>query len=247
MFIVGFHELGHFLAAKTVGIHVQDFSIGIGPKLFGFHFKGTNYNVRLLPFGGFVKFGDEESYRNSPSFKRFCVLISGPLFNFLFSFLLLFIFALTKGVAFLTSLQFAFYVTEKFVFMSLDGIKKLFTGLMPVKQLSGPVGMVDATTHLAQNNFVDHATNAVHYSSNGILMFVLWAGLISVSIGIFNLIPIPAFDGGRIVMLLLQKIKFLNFNKKKEDLVLAISGLFLIAFVIFTFYNDIARIITRLF
>src|SRR2546425_13372136 len=49
------HELGHFLVAKWLGVQVLSFSIGMGPRLFGFRSGGTDYRVSLLPLGGFVR------------------------------------------------------------------------------------------------------------------------------------------------------------------------------------------------
>ncbi len=49
------HELGHFLAAKAVGIEVQRFSIGLGPKLWGFQVGETEYVLSIIPLGGYVK------------------------------------------------------------------------------------------------------------------------------------------------------------------------------------------------
>ena len=51
------HELGHFMAAKSVGIEVQRFSIGLGPTIFGFKKGGTEYVVSWVPLGGYVKMG----------------------------------------------------------------------------------------------------------------------------------------------------------------------------------------------
>ena len=52
--VVLIHELGHFLTAKACGITVNEFSIGMGPRLFGFSKNGTDYSTRLLPIDGYV-------------------------------------------------------------------------------------------------------------------------------------------------------------------------------------------------
>ena len=49
------HELGHFLVAKWLGVRVISFSIGMGPRLFGFTKGGTDYRISALPLGGFVR------------------------------------------------------------------------------------------------------------------------------------------------------------------------------------------------
>lgn len=91
--VVG-HELGHFLAAKLLGIRVDEFGIGFPPKLWSKKVGETEYSFNLLPFGGFVKIhGDdstnavdqepERSFPRQPYWKKFLVIISGVLINFL--------------------------------------------------------------------------------------------------------------------------------------------------------------------
>src|SRR5947207_2810493 len=58
--VVFIHELGHFLVAKACGVPIDAFSIGFGPKLFGFKRGGTEYVVSALPLGGYVKMAGEE-------------------------------------------------------------------------------------------------------------------------------------------------------------------------------------------
>ena len=53
--LVFVHELGHFLVAKWLGVRVLSFSIGMGPRVFGFTRGGTDYRISLLPLGGFVR------------------------------------------------------------------------------------------------------------------------------------------------------------------------------------------------
>ncbi len=59
-FLMIIHELGHFLMAKRLGIKAYELSIGMGPKIFGIEKNNTLYNLRLIPFGAYVRFGDEE-------------------------------------------------------------------------------------------------------------------------------------------------------------------------------------------
>jgi len=54
------HELGHFMAAKAVDVEVERFSIGIGPKVWGFRWGETEYVISAIPLGGFVKMGGME-------------------------------------------------------------------------------------------------------------------------------------------------------------------------------------------
>ena len=89
-FLIFIHELGHFFAAKRCGIRVEKFSIGFGPRLFGFRRGETDYCLSALPFGGFVKMagespdeqkGEEGEFASAPVGHRIFVAIAGPAMN----------------------------------------------------------------------------------------------------------------------------------------------------------------------
>jgi regulator of sigma E protease len=91
--IVFVHELGHFLAAKFVGVGVERFSLGFGPKIFGKQVGDTEYLISAIPLGGYVKMVGEEvgedaspadiekSFAHKPLRGRFLIVAAGPLFN----------------------------------------------------------------------------------------------------------------------------------------------------------------------
>lgn len=97
-FLIFIHELGHFLAAKKVGIKVERFSIGFGPKLIGKKWGDTEYQISWLPlFGGYVKMpgenpneqtGEEGEFSSASVPRRFAVVIAGPAMNFLLAVLI---------------------------------------------------------------------------------------------------------------------------------------------------------------
>ena len=63
------HELGHFILAKINGVRVEEFSIGMGPKIFSIDGKETKYSLGILPIGGYVKMlGEEEDVNDERSF-----------------------------------------------------------------------------------------------------------------------------------------------------------------------------------
>ena len=90
------HELGHFLVAKSLGVKVVRFSIGFGPRLFGFRRGETEYRISLLPLGGYVKMaGDDPSeelapedrgrgFLEQPPWKRLVIAFAGPAANLVF-------------------------------------------------------------------------------------------------------------------------------------------------------------------
>ena len=95
--IIIIHELGHFLLAKKNGIGVVEFSIGLGPTVFGIKKGETKYSVKLLPFGGMCQMVGEDSEQNSTEenafyskgvWQRFSVIFAGPFFNFVLAFVL---------------------------------------------------------------------------------------------------------------------------------------------------------------
>ena len=92
--IVIFHEFGHFLVAKKNGIVVEEFAVGMGPKLFGVRRGETEYTLRLLPLGGACMMLGEDtaeevipgSFNSKSVWARMAVVAAGPVFNFIMAF-----------------------------------------------------------------------------------------------------------------------------------------------------------------
>lgn len=102
--LVFFHELGHFLASKSLGIDVEEFGFGLPPRLFRiFRWKGTDVTINAIPFGAFVRPKGETditepgSILAAPAWKRFLVMLAGPLMNFIVGVLVLMIMYLAIG------------------------------------------------------------------------------------------------------------------------------------------------------
>lgn len=103
-FLIGIHEFGHFIAAKSSGVKVNEFSIGMGPALVKKQGKETLYSLRALPIGGFCAMEGEDEASDNPRalknqsfFKSFIILFAGSGMNFLLGFLLLFFIFLNIG------------------------------------------------------------------------------------------------------------------------------------------------------
>lgn len=89
------HELGHFTLAKLNGVKVEEFSLGMGPKLFGIKGKETEYLIKAFPIGGYVKMlGEEEnvsdirSFSSKPAGRKLSIIAAGPIMNFIFAIVL---------------------------------------------------------------------------------------------------------------------------------------------------------------
>ncbi len=101
--IIFVHEGGHFVAAKKSGVKVNEFALGMGPKLFSFTKGETTYSLRLLPIGGYcaMEGEDEESdnpraFNNVSVFKRMIIVVAGAVMNILFGLVLMMLILLPK-------------------------------------------------------------------------------------------------------------------------------------------------------
>lgn len=98
------HELGHFLMAKANGVKVEEFSLGMGPKLFSIKGKETVYLIKALPIGGYVKMlGDEGESTDPRAFnfksplRKLSIVIAGPIMNLILGIILFAIVANARG------------------------------------------------------------------------------------------------------------------------------------------------------
>ena len=104
--LIFFHELGHYLAARAVGVYVEVFSIGFGNKIASFRRWGTEWRIAMIPLGGYVKMKgqddsdpskknyDDDSYNTKTPLQRMFILFAGPLANFVLAYVLYFFIAL---------------------------------------------------------------------------------------------------------------------------------------------------------
>ena len=100
--LIFFHELGHFLVARLLGVGVETFSLGFGPKLIGKKIGITDYRISAIPLGGYVKMVGEQpdadldpadiplSFTHKHVFKRILIVAAGPFFNILLALIIFF-------------------------------------------------------------------------------------------------------------------------------------------------------------
>lgn len=122
-------------------------------------------------------------------------------------------------------LYYAFWETNDFVCSVGDSIKMLFTGKININQMAGPIGISEIVV-----------------KTNGIYNFVYLLCLVSLSLGATNLLPIPALDGGRIVLLIIEGIRGKALKEEIELEIQSIGFALLILFSLYVSYNDILRI-----
>lgn len=328
LFMIFIHELGHFIAAKLMGVRVNEFAIGFGPTLIKWGKKETTYALRLLPLGGFCAMEGEDSestddkaYCNKKPWRRLIITAAGAIFNIIFGFIIVMIMLapmqgfgsneisqfkegaispesglmvgdkivningrsiftnLDLGYAFTNvpadgklemtvkrdgekvKLPVTFRIEEEdginfvandfivqgikntplnFITQSLKNTASyvkiiwwslidLITGKYGISQVSGPVGVVAAVGEAAK------------MSLDSLLGMI---ALITINLGVFNLLPVPALDGGRIFFILIEMIRRKPVPAKYEGVIHAVGLIVLLGFIILVSFKDIFQLIT---
>ena len=239
-FLVTIHEGGHFLVAKLCKVKVNEFSIGFGKTIWKKQGKETLYSLRIIPLGGFVQMEgesenseDERAFTNVSIPKRIAIVAAGAAVNILFGILVYFILISTVGIQFadpskdtiLNRIYYGGIHTGEFVLSIFDSIKMLFAGGVSVDQMAGPVGI---------SQIVVQTTNVTNY------LYIL--AIISVSLGVTNLLPIPALDGGKIVLLIVEAIRRKKITMETEAKITIIGFALIITLSLYVTWHDVIRI-----
>lgn len=239
-FLVFIHEGGHFLVAKLCKVKVNEFAIGFGKTIWQKQIKETKYALRLIPLGGFVSMeGETEASEDKGSFtkasvpKRIAIVAAGALVNILFGILVYFILMTTVGIQFadsakdtlLNRLYYGAQGTGQFIVELGNSIKSIFTQGVSINEMTGPVGI---------SEIVIQTTNFSNY------IYIM--AVISISLGITNLLPIPALDGGKIVFLIIEAIRRKPLKIETEAMLQMVGFSLLIALSIYVTYKDVIRI-----
>src|SRR5512140_2494518 len=114
--LIAAHEAGHLLLARLMGMRVETYSLGFGPRIAGFKSGDTDYRLSALPLGGYCKIAgftpddpaaqdpaDTGSYVNKPAWRRFLVTAAGPGVNYLIAFLIIALLYMSTGFVDLTT------------------------------------------------------------------------------------------------------------------------------------------------
>lgn len=331
------HEFGHFIVARVNGIHVVEFSVGMGPIIFAKQGKDTKYTIRLLPIGGACMFEGEDglakedgelserSFLHANVGARIATVLAGPIFNFILGIIVSMIMVSLCRIGLTTIMEIQdgspmqeaglipgdriislnnekmyleedmmlfnrvnsekpvhvvferdgkiletdyipYYDSEigmydsgltKVVSAQEKGVGRLKYGFYELRfsaksvwqslglmirgkvkrdEVSGPVGIavnvVGGTYERAkQYGFVTILINMLNITM-----------LLTVNLGILNLLPIPALDGGRLVFLLIEAVRGKPIPPEKEGIVHFIGLVFFMLLMVFVLYNDLHNI-----
>lgn len=334
--IITVHEFGHYLFAKLTGIRVEEFAVGMGPKLVSKKWGETVYSLRLIPMGGYCRMTGEtgeEAYQptekpdprrfdQKPALVRLAVAVGGPLMNFLLAFVIFSLIFVMLGVpegyttqigqvlpgkpAEAVGLQAGDRIidingqpvdswdemvelihqsagkelqltvnrdgqelkiavipeldqenkvgligitpqepkwrplgvwagigeglkrTYEFTSLTLQGLLQMVTGQASSADIAGPVGIVNMIGESARF---------------GLIYLANLTALISISLGLFNLLPIPALDGGRLLFILIEIIRGRPVNPARENMVHLIGFALLLILMMLVTYRDILRLL----
>ncbi len=323
------HEFGHFIAAKLMGVRVNEFAVGFGPKLLKWGKGETKYALNLIPLGGYCAMEgedeasvDERAFCNKKAWRRFVIVVMGAVFNLILGLILVAItlapakrfttttvasfhensvsqqYGLQKGDKIIEvdgrrifttyDLSYAFTNVDdgivditvkrdgkkvelknvKFATEEADGITylmvdfyvegrdktflsyisqtfnaaisycvvifrsliDLITGKYGISAMSGPVGVTVAIGSAARQSLMN-------------IMPIM--ALITINLGLFNLLPLPALDGGRLVFIIFEMIFKKPVPQKYESIVHAVGFILLLGLMLFITFKDIWTLIVR--
>lgn len=336
--IVTVHEFGHYVVGRACGIGIKEFSVGFGPRIFGWERKGIKYSLRCIPLGGYCAFvGEDErnddprAMSNQPVWKRFLTVLAGPFMNFVLAFIvcvsmlagyyqttdeiLPVVGQLIEGMpaqeaglqpgdrilavngseipdgtagaehasaliqsgedsapvslrvqrgeetldfdiaprvvddgrggsvrqigiyysyrerrlTFSEALREAPGYTAEVMGMMLDSLRRLIFKGEGLEDTAGTVGIIAVVSQQARQGFQN----------------VLWLMfIISLNLGIMNLLPLPALDGGRLLFLIIETIRRKPIPPEKEGLVHGIGMVLLLGLFVVLTYHDIVKLIS---
>ncbi len=328
LILIVIHEFGHFIAAKLLGVRVNEFALGMGPKLLKWGKGETKYSINLLPIGGYCAMegedessGDSRAFCNKKPWRRFLIVVMGAAFNLILGLILVAItlipgdrLATTRVAKFADNavsaqhglkvgdeiievdgrtifttydLSYAFsnvddgaidIVVErndkevelknvKFASENIEGIncltvdfaveskEKTFFGFIGqtfdtaisycavvyrsladlisgdygISAMSGPVGVTAAIGDMAKQSLMN---------------LIPIMALITINLGLFNLLPLPALDGGRLVFILFEMIFRKPVPQKYESIVHLVGIILLLALMAIISFKDIYVLIT---
>ncbi|MDP3508535.1 MAG: site-2 protease family protein [Candidatus Melainabacteria bacterium] len=218
-FLIFFHELGHWLVARGLGLKTVVFSIGFGSKATSISlgkFWDTEFRLGLFPFGGFVvipELQDEEggrivleehgidgdAYVKQPVWKRALVIAAGPLANIFLAYGLYVILLIEhRHLLAAQAIVAAFFTTA-------GATNSVISGLLMMLHLTAvdpslPAGATDVHGIVGIFQVVHQAAGSSFVIFGQILAYL------SLNLAVINLLPLPLFDGGQLLFLAVEKL-----------------------------------------
>ncbi len=326
--LVTVHEFGHFITAKMMGMRVDEFAIGFGPKIFQTKDGDTLYSLRAIPLGGYNKIAgmdpeddatDSGAFRSKPIPARMLVILAGAIMNFILPIILFSGIFMIQGretlvdqpilgtvvenmaadkaglkvgdkvlaingekvdtwrnlvvtlrangekpvvmtvesngqvkevtmqpqyneqakrplvgispkfekesLGFFGSIQEGFKYTKYIIFAMLDGLMQMVTGRAPA-EVSGPIGVAQMAGQVAEQ---------------GLLPLMNFVAFLSINLGVINLLPLPALDGGHFILLILEALRGKPLGDKAMTNIQMVGIALILALTFFSTFKDLTR------
>ena len=135
----------------------------------------------------------------------------------------------------LTNLKYSVYEVKYWIWSTLQSLKMLVTGRVSANELSGPVGIVKSIGDVYETSKEDGS----FYIFINMLNFAI---LLTSNLGVMNLLPLPALDGGRLVFLLLEAVRKKKVDPEKEGMVHFVGIMLLMGLMVLVMFNDIRKL-----
>ncbi|WP_147535956.1 site-2 protease family protein [Bacillus marasmi] len=211
--VVTLHEMGHYLAARLFNVSVSTFSVGVGPKLLSFKFLDTNFQFNTIPIMGYVK-SDSSKEQELPLIKQCIFYLAGIFINIVCFFIGMTVFFIQQGQSIYDSFV---IVYNKFVslipmFYSFIANLKFSDIITPEHDLENTIGVYISIANIAQE-------------------FWLGFAVLSIMVALFNMIPIPVLDGGRVILAILGSL-FALIGIPKKYINVSFTWLFILGVII---------------
>ncbi len=217
------HEAGHYFTAKIFHIETDSLHIGFGPQI-----RRSNRNAKLtfgiIPFGGACKLDTLSLYSTHP-IKRILMYLAGPVSNAVFAILCFSLFLLINGTNIVESIKISLEQCLFEVKMFHDAIFSVITGRAKIGDIisgafkaSENIGLI--TVAGFRSSFITGLYNTLYLVAS-----------VSLSLGVANMLPIPALDGGFILISIIELITRRTFSEKFY-LIVQIVGLVLLLVVV---------------
>lgn len=223
--VILMHELGHFLAARIFGVDTPVFSIGFGPALLQIPFNGTTFQIAALPLGGYVEINMNQVAMLS-YIPQMIIILAGIFINFMFTYVVFMRFIMhEQHIKTIPTFIERIKTAHNQLFTTLLESGRAATSLLqPSKKNSSFIGPIGIISMISRSLAVNQQ------------FFWLVLALISFNIGVFNLVPLPFFDGGKAVICTVQALTGYVIT----ETLLAIIMLFLIplSIIILDYYAN---------
>ena len=255
--LIVIHEAGHFLAARALGMRVTNFSIGVGPAIASYRRPGahTRYELRAIPFAAYVRIAgmvrddpevedpdDPALYHRKGILSRALVNAAGPIANYAAASLMIFGLAVTAWPSAVPSASDPAKVTTIHRQLPLgEALHK--AAVLPAKhtvlQLGALASMVASGDTGGLTGPVGMGKLVADQAHKGAVELVSVLILMSIGLGLFNLLPFPGLDGGKLAFLAYEAITRKRPNARVEVYAHAAGLLFLLGVVALVTVRDV--------